>query len=113
MVESIRKDLFSICGERGVLFDEPLSGHTSFRIGGPADAFVMPRDEDQLEKVIDYCDRNEIPRFLLGNGTNILVADEGYRGTVIQIFKNIIKEIRTALMVVINKVHPCSVLEFH
>ena len=88
MVESIRKDLFSICGERGVLFDEPLSGHTSFRIGGPADAFVMPRDEDQLEKVIDYCDRNEIPRILLGNGTNILAADEGYRGTVIQIFKN-------------------------
>lgn len=89
MEQSIKNDLLNICGKDGVLFDEPLSRHTSFRIGGPADAFVMPQNEEQLADAIDFCDRNGIPRFILGNGTNILAADEGFRGVVIQIYRNL------------------------
>jgi len=88
MEQSIKKDLLDICGKEGILFDEPLSRHTSFHIGGPADAFVCPEDEEQLAEVIGFCDRNGIPRFILGNGTNILASDEGYRGVVIQIYRN-------------------------
>lgn len=88
MKESIKKDLLNICGKEGTFFDEPLSRHTSFRIGGPADAFLTPQNEEQLAEVTDFLDKNQIPRFVLGNGTNILAADEGFRGAVIQIYRN-------------------------
>ena len=69
----------------GILYkeNEPLSAHCTFRIGGPADLFVMPRDEDQLCQTVQFCKQAEIRYYLLGNGSNILFADEGYRGAVI------------------------------
>ena len=56
--------------------NEPLSAHCTFRIGGPADLFVMPRDEDQLCQAVQFCKQAEIRYYLLGNGSNILFADE-------------------------------------
>lgn len=71
----------------GILYkeNEPLSAHCTFRIGGPADLFVMPRDEDQLCQTVQFCKQVEIRYYLLGNGSNILFADEGFRGAVIDV----------------------------
>jgi UDP-N-acetylmuramate dehydrogenase len=68
-----------------VKIDEPMSLHTSLRIGGPADLFVDPRGTDNLMRIINIAKEHNIKHFIIGNGTNILVSDEGVRGIVIQI----------------------------
>ncbi|MEE0840839.1 MAG: UDP-N-acetylmuramate dehydrogenase [Acutalibacteraceae bacterium] len=65
------------------LKDEPMSRHTSFRIGGNAQYFVLPMDDSQLSFVIDYCRKNEIPFTVIGKGSNLLVSDKGIEGAVI------------------------------
>lgn len=64
---------------------EPMAGHTTFRIGGPADCFLQLEDEEQLRKVQRYLGLAGVPFFVLGNGSNLLVDDAGYRGVVLQI----------------------------
>ena len=68
-----------------VRLDEPMAEHTSFRIGGPADIYVAPGDEREAAMVQAMCDRESVPCFLLGGGTNILVADKGVRGVVLDL----------------------------
>jgi UDP-N-acetylmuramate dehydrogenase len=65
--------------------DEPLGDHTSFHIGGPADLYVAPVSVTELEQVLAACAREEIPRFILGGGTNLLVSDKGIRGVVVDL----------------------------
>ena len=60
--------------------DEPLSKHTTFRIGGPADFFVCPANTDELSRAVSAFDKF----FVIGNGSNLLFPDEGYRGGVIK-----------------------------
>lgn len=62
---------------------EPLSVHTTFRIGGPAELFVVPRTVEELREVIAECCRRGVPLHVLGRGSNLLVADEGVRGVVV------------------------------
>ena len=69
-----------------IVCDEPMSRHTSFRIGGPADAFASPADADQLRKLIAFCREEEVPFEVIGNGTNLLVGDRGYRGLIISLY---------------------------
>jgi UDP-N-acetylmuramate dehydrogenase len=66
-----------------VAFDEPMSTHTTFRIGGPADLFLTPRSVEALASILMLLRSAGIPVFLLGGGANILVADQGIRGAVI------------------------------
>jgi UDP-N-acetylmuramate dehydrogenase len=66
-----------------LLTDEPLSRHTSYRIGGPADFYALPKDEEDAAALLRLCESEGIPRFVIGNGTNLLVADAGFRGVVI------------------------------
>jgi UDP-N-acetylmuramate dehydrogenase len=65
--------------------DEPMSEHSSFRIGGPADLYVLPADAAEAAEVLRVCTREGVPVFLLGGGTNILVSDRGVRGTVVDL----------------------------
>ena len=65
--------------------DEPMKNHTSFKIGGSADLFVTVNDKDQLTAVIGFCKENDIPLFVLGNGSNLLVSDKGIRGMVLRL----------------------------
>ena len=62
---------------------EPMSSHTTFRIGGPAEAYVCPGNEEELGKVICLCREHDIPWSVLGNGSNLLVSDRGIKGVVI------------------------------
>jgi UDP-N-acetylmuramate dehydrogenase len=71
-------------GER-VRFDEPLSRHTSFRIGGPADVWVEVTDAAQIRRVQAMAAATDLPLFVLGGGTNILVSDRGVRGIVLHL----------------------------
>ena len=77
-----------IAGSDCVLVDEPMKKHTTFRIGGPADCFICPDTKEKLSQVLTLCREEGIPFFILGNGSNLLVSDQGYRGVIIQIYKN-------------------------
>lgn len=65
--------------------NEPMKNHTTFQTGGPADIFVQPQNEEQVGKVIQYCRERKIPYFILGNGSDLLVSDKGYRGVMISL----------------------------
>lgn len=75
--------LRQIVGEDGVLVDEPMSAHTTFEIGGPADLFVIPDDIEEACEAIAVCREAGEECFVLGCGSDLLVSDEGYRGVVI------------------------------
>lgn len=93
MKEEMRQKFIEILGNNRVLFDEPMSQHTTFRIGGPADVFVMPENYEQIREVLRLCKEEKLPFFVLGNGSNLLVSDSGYRGVIIQMDRNM-EEIR-------------------
>lgn len=78
-----KKGLIEI--SENVIFDEPMSAHTSFKIGGNADAFASVADIDEIRALIKYCKNKAIPYMIMGNGTNMLVSDKGIRGLVIQV----------------------------
>lgn len=78
-------DLQRIAGEQAVRLQEPMSAHTTFRIGGPADYFVEPGSESVLKELLLLCRETETPFFILGNGSNLLVSDEGYRGVMLSL----------------------------
>lgn len=63
--------------------DEPMSAHTSFKIGGPADRFVEVKTVSELQAVLNAVSDGNVPYFILGNGSNLLVPDEGLRGAVL------------------------------
>lgn len=77
-----------LLGEDRVFTEEAMSQHTTFKIGGPADYFLMPDKGEDVGRIIKICKEKEIPYFILGNGSNLLVGDGGYRGAVIQIYRN-------------------------
>lgn len=71
-----------------IKIDEPMKNHTSFKIGGPADIYIAPETTQQLVFAIEVCKQHQVPYFILGNGSNLLVKDGGYRGVMIHLFKN-------------------------
>lgn len=81
--KEIIKRIQEIVPSERVLVDEPMSNHTTFKIGGPADAFVIVNDEKELERVMKLLDETE--HLLIGNGSNFLVADEGYPGVMVKL----------------------------
>ena len=77
--------LIDISGENNVLADEPMSAHTTFRVGGPADYFVTPESEEAVARVCALCRESGMPLYVIGCGSNLLVADAGLRGIVLKI----------------------------
>ena len=75
--------LRQIVGEDNVLVDELMSEHTTFEIGGPADLFVIPEATDEVRDVVLACREAGVDYFVLGNGSDLLVSDDGYRGVII------------------------------
>lgn len=68
-----------------VRFKEPLSFHTSLRIGGPADIFVIPQDVDDIRHALAFAEREQLPVNVIGGGNNLLVKDRGIRGVVLKL----------------------------
>ena len=77
-----------LCGcmeQERVKVQEPMAKHTTFRLGGTADYYVMPKSEEEIRALISLCRREEVPYYIVGNGSNLLVSDAGYRGVIIAI----------------------------
>ena len=89
MNKEIKQRFCQQLGNERVRFEEPMCDHTTFRIGGPAEVFVMPDSYEQIAWVIRQCRQEAIPYFILGNGSNLLVSDHGYRGVIIQLDRNL------------------------
>ena len=88
MNEEIKQKFCREFGTDRVLLEEPMKRHTTFRIGGPAEVFVMPENLEEVQRILEICRTEDLPYFILGNGSNLLVSDRGYRGVVIQLDRN-------------------------
>lgn len=78
-------DLISFLNANNYSFleNEPLKKHTSFKIGGNAEVYVMPETEEQIKELMLKCDEFQLKYYLLGNGTNVLFSDDTYNGVII------------------------------
>lgn len=85
MSKALIEYLESVVPAENILLEEPMHRHTTFRVGGPAEVFVTVGNKEQLEKIIKYLNLVERPYFILGNGSNLLVGDKGYRGVIIRL----------------------------
>ena len=86
MIEtSIWKEIEAFASGGAFSYGEPLRNHTTFRVGGKADAFLSVNNEEELKKAVQLCKENSVSYFILGNGSNLLVSDDGFRGLVIAI----------------------------
>ena len=83
--EKIKKILSEKIEENRILIDEKMSKHTSFKIGGNADIFVYVESMEELNHILDIAKKENIPIKMIGNGTNVLVKDNGIRGIVIRL----------------------------
>ncbi len=88
MNERIVEKFKQIVGQEKTFIQEPMKKHTTFRIGGPADYYLCPDSCQEIADILHICKEEKLPYFILGNGSNLLVSDQGYRGVVIQICKN-------------------------
>lgn len=68
-----------------IKYNELMSQHTSFKVGGPADIFIEPSDLEELKKALNFVRQHNIPYYVIGNGTNLLIGDKGIRGAVIKV----------------------------
>ena len=91
-LKSVRDKIKSLVKGQ-VLFDEPMSRHTSFRIGGPADYWVEPEDLEDLKRILKLSSDNCLPWKVLGRGTNILVRDEGFPGIIVTLKGDCFREL--------------------
>lgn len=74
-----------------VKLNEDMKLHTTFRIGGPADYYVEPNTKEEVKQLLLLCRKEEMPYYIIGNGSNLLVGDKGFRGIIIQIGKHLSK----------------------
>ena len=98
--------------KKDILINEPMSKHTSFKVGGNADYFIFVRNISDLKYVLKVSKEYNIETFIIGNGTNILVKDKGFRGAIIKLLMDkitfddnkIIAEAGASLILLSNKV---------
>ena len=83
MYTEFLEHLTSFMDKEDIKTNEPMSKHTSFRVGGPAKVFLVVRSEDILSKVLSALSTRKFPYFVLGNGSNLLVSDSGYDGVMV------------------------------
>lgn len=88
-MDNIYSIISKIVKEENILRDELLSKHTTFKIGGCADFFVKPASENEVAMLIKELSANDIDFYIMGNGSNILASDEGYRGVIVYIGENL------------------------
>lgn len=86
MSDIFEKELQIVMDTERVLKQEPMKKHTTFRVGGPAEYYMIPK-RDEIEALIRLCNHYNIPFLIIGNGSNLLVSDRGIRGAVIEIGK--------------------------
>ena len=86
MMQKLIEALREAAGAQCILEQESMKKHTTFRIGGPADIFAVPDTIEKAAKIIGICREQKVPFYVIGNGSNLLVSDQGYRGVVVQVY---------------------------
>jgi len=86
--EDFYQKLKDILKNEQILIEEPLANHTTFKIGGPADFLLLPENNQQVAALVKLINKEGIPFYVIGNGSNLLVSDKGYRGIIIKIGQN-------------------------
>ena len=79
------KEIQNIIPQENIYINEPMSKYTSFKIGGPAECFVKIKTVEQLKSILKYTNENDVKLTIIGNGSNILVSDDGIKGIVVKI----------------------------
>lgn len=85
MDKDIYSELALVLGKEQIKINEPMSMYTSFKVGGKADFLVEPNTAKEVADVVSLCKKQQIPYYVIGNGSNLLVGDKGYRGVIIHI----------------------------
>lgn len=88
MDKEIYNQLCKITGSDNVLIDEPMDKHITFRVGGNADFYVIPHSIGEVKELVEMLKSHDYPYYILGNGSNVLIGDNGYRGVIIKLYKN-------------------------
>ena len=86
-MEQIINEIKKYIPEEEIALNEPMKKHTTFRVGGDAEIFVSPSAKE-VKKIIEVCNELEVPYHVVGNGSNLLVSDQGLNGVVISVRKN-------------------------
>lgn len=92
MEDSFLKQLIQVLPEERIKLKEPMTNHTSLHIGGEADYLVLPISIEEVRAIISLCKQEQMPFYIMGNGSNLLVSDLGYRGLILKLgedFSNI------------------------
>ena len=84
-IDKVYEDLEKIVDSSKVLKNEPMKKYTSFKIGGNADILVNAETIEDINNILKYASKNNVPLYIIGNGSNILVKDKGIRGIVLKI----------------------------
>lgn len=87
-MQEIYNKLIKKINKSNVFLNEPMSKHTSFKIGGPADIFIKIKKLNELKYILKLAKRYSIKIYIIGNGTNVLVKDKGIRGIVLKLEMN-------------------------
>jgi UDP-N-acetylmuramate dehydrogenase len=88
MLDKIGKEFVELIGKENVFFNEPMKNHTSFKIGGPVDIMLLPKNSEEISKILILCREKNVNCMIMGNGTNLIVSDMGIRGVIVKLFKN-------------------------
>ncbi len=83
MKEAIVSTLYELFPREQIKLNEPMKNHTSFKTGGNADVFIIPRNVAELRVAVRFCNNESLPYYVIGNGSNLLVRDKGFRGVII------------------------------
>ena len=91
--ELIYEELKNLIPKENILINEPMKNHTTFRIGGPADFYIIANNTNEIKNIVNYANKNDIKLTVIGNGSNVLVKDSGIRGITLKPnLKNISKQ---------------------
>ena len=94
-MSQLTESLFAIAGSHQILENEPMSRHTTFRVGGPADVLFLPESEEQLIRALSIAREAGVNCVVIGNGSNLVVRDGGIRGLVIALGEGMAAIVRT------------------
>ena len=80
-------ELETICSSCTILRDVPMKEHTTMKVGGKADLMIIPESITCIQKIVSFLNLSNIPFIIIGNGSNLIFRDEGYKGAVVKIGK--------------------------
>lgn len=88
MNKQITEELTQKLGSHNVEINSPMSKYTTFKVGGPADFVISPHTVEQIKDSIEICNKYSLKYYVIGNGSNIIVRDSGFKGVIIKLHKN-------------------------